>query len=159
MSAIITFVDIFHCTVFIWKHRPVYFSKYNVSETGFCLRLQVRPTQLGSIERTSHYFWRRSTILLREPLFAFANSQSGTFESMKIHYYWPAALFTGLHSLQTEESLESLRKICFDFETVSWSGLCSLWLYVQYLQIIVFLVVQCIKFCLCIVRSSETRIN
>jgi hypothetical protein len=28
----------------ILKHRPVYFSKHNVSETGFCLRLHVKPT-------------------------------------------------------------------------------------------------------------------
>jgi hypothetical protein len=27
------------------KCRPVYLSKHNFSETGFCLRLQVRPTQ------------------------------------------------------------------------------------------------------------------
>jgi hypothetical protein len=26
-------------------HRPVYISKHNVSETGFCLRRQVKPTQ------------------------------------------------------------------------------------------------------------------
>jgi hypothetical protein len=35
------------------KRRPVYFSKLSVSETGFCLRLQVRPTQLGPIYRAS----------------------------------------------------------------------------------------------------------
>jgi hypothetical protein len=34
-------------------HRPVYISKHNVSETGFCLRLQVKPTQLGTIDRAS----------------------------------------------------------------------------------------------------------
>jgi hypothetical protein len=33
-------------------HRHVYISKH-VSETGFCLRLQVEPTQLGPIDRTS----------------------------------------------------------------------------------------------------------
>jgi hypothetical protein len=27
--------------------------KYNVSEIGFCLRLQVEPTQLGPIDRVS----------------------------------------------------------------------------------------------------------
>jgi hypothetical protein len=35
------------------KNHPVYFSKHNVSETGFCLRLQVKPTQLGPIDRAS----------------------------------------------------------------------------------------------------------
>jgi hypothetical protein len=35
------------------KKRPVYFSKRNVSETGFCLHLQVKPTQSGPIDRAS----------------------------------------------------------------------------------------------------------
>jgi hypothetical protein len=29
------------------KHCAVYFSKHNISETGVCLHLQVKPTQLG----------------------------------------------------------------------------------------------------------------
>jgi hypothetical protein len=36
------------------KHRPIYFSKH-VSETGFCLRLQVKPTQLGPIDSPGPY--------------------------------------------------------------------------------------------------------
>jgi hypothetical protein len=32
------------------KCRPVYFSKHNVSETGFCFCLQVKLTQLGPID-------------------------------------------------------------------------------------------------------------
>jgi hypothetical protein len=35
----ITFLDIIH--------RPIYISKHNVSGTGFCLRLKVKPTNLG----------------------------------------------------------------------------------------------------------------
>jgi hypothetical protein len=35
-------LDVIHRPVFKEKHRPVYFSKYNVSETGLCLRLQVK---------------------------------------------------------------------------------------------------------------------
>jgi hypothetical protein len=34
-------------------HRPVLFKTHNVSETGFCLRLQVESTQLGPIDRAS----------------------------------------------------------------------------------------------------------
>jgi hypothetical protein len=34
-------------------HRPVFILKHNVSEIGFCLRLQVKPSQLGSIDRAS----------------------------------------------------------------------------------------------------------
>jgi hypothetical protein len=33
------------------KHCPAYFSKHNVLETQFCLHLQVKPTQLGPIDR------------------------------------------------------------------------------------------------------------
>jgi hypothetical protein len=36
-------------------HRSVYISKHDVSETGFCLRLQVKHTQLVSIDRASSY--------------------------------------------------------------------------------------------------------
>jgi hypothetical protein len=31
-------------------HRPVFYLKHSLSETGFCLRLQVEPTQVGPIE-------------------------------------------------------------------------------------------------------------
>jgi hypothetical protein len=34
-------------------HRPVLYLKHDVSETGFCLRLQVEITQVGPIERAS----------------------------------------------------------------------------------------------------------
>jgi hypothetical protein len=34
---------------------PVFHLEPNVSETGFCFRLQVEPTQVGSIERASLY--------------------------------------------------------------------------------------------------------
>jgi hypothetical protein len=36
-------------------HRPVYISEHNVSETGLCLLLQVKPTQLAPIDRASGY--------------------------------------------------------------------------------------------------------
>jgi hypothetical protein len=51
-------LDIIHRPVFIYKHHPVYFSKLNVSETGFCLRLEVKSTQLGPIDRASPYLRR-----------------------------------------------------------------------------------------------------
>jgi hypothetical protein len=47
------FLDNIHRRVFIQKHRYVYFTKHNVLETGFCLRLQVKLTQLGPIDRDS----------------------------------------------------------------------------------------------------------
>jgi hypothetical protein len=34
-------------------HRPVFYLRHDVSETGFYLRLQVKPTQLSSIDRGS----------------------------------------------------------------------------------------------------------
>jgi hypothetical protein len=38
---------------FYLKRRTVYISKPNISETGFCFRLQVKPTHLGpNINRT-----------------------------------------------------------------------------------------------------------
>jgi hypothetical protein len=44
---IIMFLDIIH--------RVVHFLKHNVSETGFCLRPQVKPTQLDPIDGASPY--------------------------------------------------------------------------------------------------------
>jgi hypothetical protein len=46
MNTDVMFLDIIH--------RPVYISN-NVSEIGFCLRLQVKLTQLGPINRASPY--------------------------------------------------------------------------------------------------------
>jgi hypothetical protein len=43
---------------YVSGHYPsscLYFSKHNVSETGFCLRLHVKPTQLGPIDGASPY--------------------------------------------------------------------------------------------------------
>jgi hypothetical protein len=37
------FLDIIHHPVFTYKHSPVYFAKH-VSEIGFYLHLQVKPT-------------------------------------------------------------------------------------------------------------------
>jgi hypothetical protein len=34
-------------------HRPVFYLKHDVSETGFCLRLQGEPAQFGPINRAS----------------------------------------------------------------------------------------------------------
>jgi hypothetical protein len=34
-------------------HRPVFYLKHNVSETGFCLRLHVETTQIGAVGRAN----------------------------------------------------------------------------------------------------------
>jgi hypothetical protein len=39
-------------------HRLVFIEKHNISETGFCLRLQVKPTKLGPIDTVSPYLRR-----------------------------------------------------------------------------------------------------
>jgi hypothetical protein len=41
-------------TILIITHRPVFYFKHDVSETGFCLYLQVEPTQLGPKERENY---------------------------------------------------------------------------------------------------------
>jgi hypothetical protein len=43
--------------LFLSKNRLVYFSKH-VSETGFCVRLQVKPTQLGPTDSANPYLRR-----------------------------------------------------------------------------------------------------
>jgi hypothetical protein len=49
------------------KLRPVYISNHNVSETGFCLRIQVKSTQLGRIDRASPYLRRQGVALSIRP--------------------------------------------------------------------------------------------
>jgi hypothetical protein len=39
----------------LYENRPVFSSEHSVSETGFCLRLQVQHTQLNPINRASPY--------------------------------------------------------------------------------------------------------
>jgi hypothetical protein len=64
------FLDIIQRTVFCLKH--------NVSETEFCFRLQVEPTQLGPIDRASPY--------LRAPAQA---------QDMYVYIYICTPVFTG----------------------------------------------------------------
>jgi hypothetical protein len=45
-------------------HRPVFYLKHNVLETGFCLRLKVEPTELSQIDRASLYLRRQRPALL-----------------------------------------------------------------------------------------------
>jgi hypothetical protein len=40
-----------HSFCFCLKQRPIYISEHSSLETGFCLCLQVKPTQLGPINR------------------------------------------------------------------------------------------------------------
>jgi hypothetical protein len=65
----IMLLDIIHHPVFIQKHVPVYFSKHNVSETGFCLRLQVQTEIEKSIEPNWVGFtWRRKQNAVSETM-------------------------------------------------------------------------------------------
>jgi hypothetical protein len=50
------FLDIIHRPVFIYvKHHPAYISKHSVLDTGLSLHLQVKPTQLGPVDRAILY--------------------------------------------------------------------------------------------------------
>jgi hypothetical protein len=51
----VSFTLLYRLTITILDiiHRPVFYLKYDVSVTGFCLHLQVEPTQLGPIDRAS----------------------------------------------------------------------------------------------------------
>jgi hypothetical protein len=41
-------------TILDASHRPVFYLKQNVSDTGFCLRLEVELTQFGPLDRVKH---------------------------------------------------------------------------------------------------------
>jgi hypothetical protein len=51
-------------SLYIFIIVPFLFKPHNVSETGFCLRLQVEPSQLGPIDRASPYM--RNVLLFKQ---------------------------------------------------------------------------------------------
>jgi hypothetical protein len=53
IDIIIITLDIIHYTLFYLKH--------NVLETGFCIRIQAEPTQLGPIDRASVFRFHLKT--------------------------------------------------------------------------------------------------
>jgi hypothetical protein len=55
MNPHIMFLYIILHPVFIQCTVPVFVYKHNVLEAGFCLRLQVKPTQLSPVDRASPY--------------------------------------------------------------------------------------------------------
>jgi hypothetical protein len=86
ISTNIMFLDVIHHPFFSWKHHLVYFSKHDVSETGFCFRLQVKPTQLVPIDRASPYFMVETSIIsLNHWLFLYLISK---VSSCKIFQPW-----------------------------------------------------------------------
>jgi hypothetical protein len=50
-STVIFVSEHYSSSCFYLEHRPVYISKQNVSKTALCLRLQVEPLHLGTIDR------------------------------------------------------------------------------------------------------------
>jgi hypothetical protein len=66
---------------YVSGHYPTscfYISKHNVSETVFCLRLQVEPTQLSPIDRASPYlrnimFWNINRTVKKRKVFCVLN--------------------------------------------------------------------------------------
>jgi hypothetical protein len=68
-------------------HRPVFYLKHDVSETGFCLSLQVNTTQLGSIDTAS--------LCLRNFCFKYEYKKGRWIMPRNvnvighIHFFWP----------------------------------------------------------------------
>jgi hypothetical protein len=48
-------------------HRPVFYLKHKVSETGFYICLQANPVHLRPIDRATPYFGRRVIVLFARP--------------------------------------------------------------------------------------------
>jgi hypothetical protein len=53
-------------TILDITHRPVFYLKRNVSDTGFCFRLRLEFTQLGPIYRVCLYWAELSKFHLKE---------------------------------------------------------------------------------------------
>jgi hypothetical protein len=74
---------------FYLKHRPIYISKLNVSEAGFCLRFQVKLTQLEPIDIASLarqcFTWRRKENISRKR-FVLKYRQDGVLDKTRTIY-------------------------------------------------------------------------
>jgi hypothetical protein len=66
---------------FYLKHHPVNISKYNVSETGSCFCLQVKPTKLGPIDKVAQLsrFYLKTEIEFNLRNFVFLNKNRTAF--------------------------------------------------------------------------------
>jgi hypothetical protein len=69
-------------------HRPVFYLKLNVSETGICLRLQVESTQFSPIDRASLCLWTPAITPICWILYL---SSGGTYKVLlsRYSYYLP----------------------------------------------------------------------
>jgi hypothetical protein len=63
-------------TILEITHRPVYYLKHSVSETGFCSRLQVEPTKLGPTDSANLLYPDRGHNPVSETL-CFRKGQEG----------------------------------------------------------------------------------
>jgi hypothetical protein len=79
------------------KTRSPYFSKHNVSETGLCLCLQVKPTQLSPVDRVSPHLRTKITKITQD-------LRSGDRDSS---IYW-AQLSMFYLKTETESSLRNV---------------------------------------------------
>jgi hypothetical protein len=64
------FLDIIHRPVYILKKLAVYFSKYNVSETGFCLdSLEIGTSSIDLAQLSRFYLKTETKSSLRNVMF------------------------------------------------------------------------------------------
>jgi hypothetical protein len=81
----IMFLDIIHRPVFFYKYL-VYITKHNISETGFCLHLQVKPTQLGQISRASPYLRTLKNVHWSVEMLFVVSTQENLMFPLNLHW-------------------------------------------------------------------------
>jgi hypothetical protein len=81
-------------------NRPVFYLKHNISETGVCLRLQVEPTQLSSIYRSSLCLRRQETeSSLRNAVFWIKDGKINNVQDRESYFKWLLNAGFKLHML------------------------------------------------------------
>jgi hypothetical protein len=107
-------------------HRNVFYLKHKVSETGFCLRLQVEPIQLGTLElvsvsdpetESSSICWAKlSMFYLNTETGSYKGSWRSQFTSVNVHvkfisfakYLATSEVFCNVPSVRVSISLKFL---------------------------------------------------
>jgi hypothetical protein len=112
-------------------HRPVFYLKLDVMETGFCLRIQVEPVQMGPVNRANICFRTQATTSI---VFIKLTQQKppvrvNIFYTLNLHTHMGPNFYMYMHCFM-DNVFKSKR--CANVSFHSWFLLCSLYKHYWY---------------------------
>jgi hypothetical protein len=113
---------VYHYKYYVFGHYPSscpFFKKHNVSETGFCLHPQVKPTQLDPIDRASPYL--QTPMSVTQGVHKISTPQISLFHSKSKH----SSQYTNLEQLY-EEHLKIRNSQYLTYDSMDF-GQISIW--------------------------------